>query len=165
MIIRWLKISAAIFLTLILSVSLTKLIVCIWENFQLADSIGEPDRIDVDAWLQQNRLDQYKNEFRKRGNVYAQEYSLQFFLNSCRVLCSVENTFCVQINHWCEYFRAGLKLTTCLNSAFFSVWINWKCPTTFIRFDYSATRFFHVVVTATTLATLHVTLLRCSFHV
>lgn len=99
MIIRWLKISAAIFLTLILSVSLTKLIVCIWENFQLADSIGEPDRIDVDAWLQQNRLDQYKNEFRKRGNVYAQEYSLQFFINSCRVLCSVENTFCVQINH------------------------------------------------------------------
>lgn len=65
MIIRWLKISAAIFLTLILSVSLTKLIVCVWENFQLAD--GEPDRIDVDSWLEQNRFDQYKSEFRKRG--------------------------------------------------------------------------------------------------
>lgn len=76
MIIRWLKISAAIFLTLILSVSLTKLIVCIWENFQLAD--GEPDRIDVDAWLEQNRLDQYKGEFRKRGNQSTMTF---FFLS------------------------------------------------------------------------------------
>lgn len=64
MIIRWLKISAAIFLTLILSVSLTKLIICVWENFQF--SHGD-ERFDVEAWLEQNRLEQYKGEFRKRG--------------------------------------------------------------------------------------------------
>lgn len=61
-IVRWLKISAALFLTLMLSVSLTKLIICVWENFQIHH--GDEH---VEAWLEQNRLHQYKEEFRKRG--------------------------------------------------------------------------------------------------
>lgn len=64
MIIRWLKISATFFLTLILSVSLTKLIFCVWENFQF--SHGE-ERFDVETWLGQNRFGQHKEAFRKRG--------------------------------------------------------------------------------------------------
>lgn len=64
MIIRWLKISAALFLTLILSVSLTKLIICVWENFQF--SYGD-EHFDVQLWLEQNRLSQHKEAFRKRG--------------------------------------------------------------------------------------------------
>lgn len=67
MIIRWLKISAALFLTLILSVSLTKLIICVWENFQFSQG---DERFDVEAWLEQNRLHQYKEEFRKRGKCF-----------------------------------------------------------------------------------------------
>lgn len=65
MIIRWLKISAAVFLTLILSVSLTKLIICVWENFQF--SHGADERFNVEAWLEQNRLEHHKEVFRKRG--------------------------------------------------------------------------------------------------
>lgn len=64
MIIRWLKISAALFLTLILSVSLTKLIICVWENFHF--SYGD-ERFNVELWLEQNRLSQHKDIFRKRG--------------------------------------------------------------------------------------------------
>lgn len=67
MIICWLKISAAFFLTLILSVSLTKLIVCIWDNFYFTDG---DERFDVEAWLEQNRLQQHKEEFRKRGKSF-----------------------------------------------------------------------------------------------
>lgn len=67
MIIRWLKISAALFLTLILSVSLTKLIICVWENFQFSQV---DEQINVEAWLEQNRLQQYKEEFRKRGKCF-----------------------------------------------------------------------------------------------
>lgn len=70
MIIRWLKISAALFLTLILSVSLTKLIICVWENFQFSSS---DEHFDVEQWLQQNQLEQYKEDFRKRG-----KFSYQF---------------------------------------------------------------------------------------
>lgn len=64
MIICWLKISAAFFLTLILSVSLSKLIVCVWDNFHFGDG---DERFDFEAWLEQNRLEQHKDEFRKRG--------------------------------------------------------------------------------------------------
>ena len=64
MIIRWLKISAAFFLTLILSVSLSKLIICVWDNFQF--SYGD-ERFNVEAWLEQNRFEQHKEAFRKRG--------------------------------------------------------------------------------------------------
>lgn len=67
MIIRWLKISAALFLTLILSVSLTKLIICVWENFQFPHG---DEHLHVEAWLERNRLQQYKEEFRKRGEHF-----------------------------------------------------------------------------------------------
>lgn len=60
--IRWLKISAAFFLTLILSVSLSKLIITVWENFHF--SYGD-ERFEVEAWLEENRFD--KEAFRKRG--------------------------------------------------------------------------------------------------
>lgn len=70
MIIRWLKISAALFFTLILSVSLTKLIICVWENFQIPHG---DEHLHVEAWLEQNRLQQYKEVFRKRG-----KHSFQF---------------------------------------------------------------------------------------
>lgn len=67
MIIRWLKISAAIFLTLILSVSLTKLIICVWDNIQL---FSNDEHFNVEEWLKQNRLDQHKEVLRKRGKFY-----------------------------------------------------------------------------------------------
>lgn len=73
MIIRWLKISAAIFLTLILSVSLTKLIICVWDNVQF---FSNDEHFNVEEWLQQNRLEQHKEVLRKRGK-------LQFCGNSC----------------------------------------------------------------------------------
>lgn len=64
MIIRWLKISAAIFLTLILSVSLTKLIICVWDNIQF---FPNDEHFNVEEWLQQNRLEEHKEVLRKRG--------------------------------------------------------------------------------------------------
>lgn len=64
MIIRWLKISAAIFLTLILSVSLTKLIICVWDNIQV---FPNDEHFNVEEWLEQNRLEQHKEVLRKRG--------------------------------------------------------------------------------------------------
>lgn len=76
MIIRWLKISAALFLTLILSVSLSKLIICVWENFQF--SYGD-ERFEVEAWLEQNRFEQHKEAFRKRG-----KYIECYLALSCR---------------------------------------------------------------------------------
>lgn len=80
MIIRWLKISAAFFLTLILSVSLTKLIICVWDNFQFSYGDERFERFDVEAWLEQNRFGQHKEAFRKRGKCTF-FFSLSSFLD------------------------------------------------------------------------------------
>lgn len=63
MIIRWMKISLALVLSLILTISLTKLVISVWENF----NFGTGERYNVEVWLEQNQLHQYKDTFRKRG--------------------------------------------------------------------------------------------------
>lgn len=79
MIIRWLKISAALFLTLILSVSLTKLIICVWENFQFSCD----ERFDVEIWLEQNRLGQHKEAFKKRGKLKKKKKQKKIVIPNC----------------------------------------------------------------------------------
>lgn len=74
MIIRWMKISVALLLSLILTISLTKLVICLWENFHFVNA----ERFDVELWLEQNQLDQYKETFRKRGKLKYLFYVLNY---------------------------------------------------------------------------------------
>lgn len=80
MIIRWMKISLALVLSLIFTISLTKLVISVWENF----NFGTSERYDVEVWLEQNQLHQYKETFRRRGEYrrrIASECILYEFFN------------------------------------------------------------------------------------
>lgn len=57
---RGLKLVLAIILSLTLTFSLVKSVVYIWNEFGFIQS-------DVDLWLSQNDLGQYKEEFRTKG--------------------------------------------------------------------------------------------------
>lgn len=65
MISRCVKILVAILLSLMFTISLANLTLCLWENFDLAER-GRPD---VNLWLDQNELGNYKELFIAHGKI------------------------------------------------------------------------------------------------
>ena len=64
MISRCVKILVAIFLSLVFTISLAKLVICLWRDLDFSDS----GRMEVEQWLEQNHLEEYKELFRINGN-------------------------------------------------------------------------------------------------
>lgn len=63
MILRCIKITLAIVLSLMFTISLAKLVICLWEKIEYLNS----GRLDVNQWLEQNQLQQYENLFKENG--------------------------------------------------------------------------------------------------
>lgn len=63
---RWIKLLVALMFSLIVTLSIMKLMISIWTHI----NFGASERLDVDLWLEQNHLDQYKETFRKRGKSH-----------------------------------------------------------------------------------------------
>lgn len=78
MFIRWLKIALALILSLIFTISLTKVVISVWENF----NFGTSERYDVELWLEQHQLHHYKETFRKRGEYFGLLHVFNDFLYS-----------------------------------------------------------------------------------
>lgn len=57
------KLLVAIILSLMFTVSLVNLTLCLWQNFDLAQT----GRLEVNLWLSQNELSQYKEAFELHG--------------------------------------------------------------------------------------------------
>lgn len=63
MILRCIKITLAIVLSLMFTISLAKLVICLWEKIDYLNN----GRGDVDQWLEQNQLQGYKELFKRNG--------------------------------------------------------------------------------------------------
>lgn len=66
MLFRWMKMLVGLMFSLILTLSIMKLMISIWTHI----NFGTNERLDVELWLKQNHFDQYKETFRKRGKLY-----------------------------------------------------------------------------------------------
>lgn len=66
MIVRFVKILVAIILSFMFTLSLAKLVICLWDNLDVSNS----GRLDVDNWLDQNDLGKYKRQFLQKGKSY-----------------------------------------------------------------------------------------------
>lgn len=66
MIVRCVKILVAIILSLMFTLSLAKLVICLWDNLDVSNS----GRFDVNNWLDQNDLGIYKDLFRQNGKFF-----------------------------------------------------------------------------------------------
>lgn len=66
MIVRFVKILVAIILSFMFTLSLAKLVICLWDNLDVSNS----GRLDVDNWLDQNDLGKYKRQFLQMGKSY-----------------------------------------------------------------------------------------------
>lgn len=101
MIIRWMKISLALVLSLIFTISLTKLVLSVWENF----NFGTSERYDVEVWLEQNQLHQYKETFRRRGEYHTRRcfpiFSIYLSNSICRV-CTVHTLGRLRLTYICR---------------------------------------------------------------
>ncbi|XP_055683198.1 apoptosis-resistant E3 ubiquitin protein ligase 1 isoform X1 [Lutzomyia longipalpis] len=64
MIIRCMKICCAILLSFLFTFSLGKFVLCLWDKFYTTEG---DFALDVDTWLDQNDLGQYKDLFRQKG--------------------------------------------------------------------------------------------------
>lgn len=61
---RCLKVLLAVFLSLMFTVSLAKLVLCLWSTLYVSD------KSEADEWLEENTLGQYKQIFREQGRIY-----------------------------------------------------------------------------------------------
>lgn len=61
------KLMIAIALSLMFTISLAKLILCIWNNNSLWDPEFGERRIDVEEWLDSSGLGEYKDLFHEKG--------------------------------------------------------------------------------------------------
>lgn len=66
MLLRIAKILVAIFLSLIFTISLLKLVICIHDEYY---NDQNSDMGSVDTWLEQNNLGHYKEIFKAKGNI------------------------------------------------------------------------------------------------
>lgn len=81
MIIHCVKILSAIILSLMFTISLSKLVICLWDDVDFSYADG---RLDVDLWLDQNELGDYKKLFQEKGmnfNVYLHIFYFWFFFS------------------------------------------------------------------------------------
>lgn len=60
---RCLKVLLAIFLSLMFTVSLGKLVLCLWSTLYVSE------KSEADEWLEENALGQYKQIFREQGKI------------------------------------------------------------------------------------------------
>lgn len=65
MFLRIAKILVAIFLSLVFTVTLLKLVLCIHDEYYNEQNSD----IAVDTWLEQNNLEKYKELFKEKGNI------------------------------------------------------------------------------------------------
>lgn len=65
MIVRCLKFLIAIVLSCTFTISLEKLVICVWNN---VDTVNK-NQADVMLWLNQNQLGKYYNLFREHGKL------------------------------------------------------------------------------------------------
>lgn len=80
----------ALMFSLIVTLSIMKLMISIWTHI----NFGASERLDVELWLEQNHLDQYKETFRKRGKSrFTRRPILCGIRNEIRNLCLL--VFCV----------------------------------------------------------------------
>lgn len=78
MISRCVKILVAIILSLMFTISLAKLVICLWDDLDFSSS----GRLDVDLWLDQNQLSEYKDLFRINGeSIKTFFYFIQLFMD------------------------------------------------------------------------------------
>lgn len=68
MLLRYVKIAAAIILSLIFTVSLGRLVVSLWNQLNWTHW-PRHEWHEVELWLQENQLDEYKELFREKGDV------------------------------------------------------------------------------------------------
>lgn len=66
MILRCFKLIVAIALSFMFTISLAKLVFCVWDNWDSNDHFGNK-KSDVDNWLDQNNFGQYKELFHLKG--------------------------------------------------------------------------------------------------
>ncbi|XP_050076858.1 apoptosis-resistant E3 ubiquitin protein ligase 1 isoform X4 [Anopheles maculipalpis] len=67
MLVRCIKILVAVVLSLTFTISLSKLVLCIWNGWFNADAADYETPTIVDEWLDHNQLGKYKQLFRDRG--------------------------------------------------------------------------------------------------
>lgn len=66
MILRYIKLAAAIILSLIFTISLARLVISIWNQFN-GSQTPQQGWPEVEVWLEQNQFDNYKELFRGSG--------------------------------------------------------------------------------------------------
>ena len=69
MIKRCIKILVAIFLSLMFTISLGKLVICLWDDYYAVNYGYTSSKADIDEWLEQNNLADYKQLFRDKGKT------------------------------------------------------------------------------------------------
>lgn len=103
------KILVAIILSLMFTISLANLTLCLWENFDLAQT----GRLEVNLWLSQNELSQYKELFELHGKhiFYSTERwwrrpdaSVIFLINYVLLIARVENVRVGAVKNMCRDF-------------------------------------------------------------
>lgn len=70
MLLRLVKILVAIFLSLMFTISLLKLVICVYNEYVNEDDLGSfsgSSNTEVDEWLEENDLGEYKKLFRDNG--------------------------------------------------------------------------------------------------
>lgn len=67
MFLRCFKILLAVLLSLMFTISLMKLVFVLWENFFILSNDLESEKFNVNIWLDENNLSQYKNLFKEKG--------------------------------------------------------------------------------------------------
>lgn len=67
MLFRYIKLIAAIILSLIFTISLVRLVLSIWNQLNAKAHWNRGGWNEVELWLEQNQLDEYKDLFRDKG--------------------------------------------------------------------------------------------------